>query len=126
MIKKILLIALGGGIGSVIRYIAAFFVEKHLSCAFPLGTFVINITGCLLIGVLLGLSERYNFFNNELKFLLIIGLCGGYTTFSAFSTENLQLFESGRYLILTLYAAGSVFVGFSAVWFGNYLSKIFF
>ena len=123
MIKQILLVALGGGIGSAFRYLVSLGITKQFPCTFPLGTFIVNLTGCFIIGLLLGLSVRFSIFDNELKYLLIAGFCGGYTTFSTFSAENLKLLESGNYWTLSLYVAGSVILGLLAVWGGNLLSK---
>jgi len=124
MIKQIALVALGGSAGSVLRYLVSTGIVKRFPFTFPLGTFIVNITGCLVIGFLLGLLIRHSLQNGELKFLLITGFCGGYTTFSAFSSENLQLFQSGNYWTLAWYIAGSVLLGLIAVWSGTLLSKM--
>ena len=124
MIKNLLLVGLGGGIGSMLRYLVSLLINKYSFLTFPFATFVVNMSGCLLIGLLLGLSEKYSAFNSELRYLLVIGLCGGYTTFSTFSAENVQLLENGNYLIFGLYALGSVSVGLFALWLGYMISKI--
>ena len=124
MIKQIALVALGGSVGSVLRYLLSSWIVKQFPHTFPLGTFIVNITGCIVIGFLLGLLLRHNMQNGDMRLLLVVGLCGGYTTFSAFSSENLQLLQSGNYWTLTLYMVGSVFLGLLAVWGGNLLSKI--
>ncbi|MCL1934533.1 MAG: fluoride efflux transporter CrcB [Candidatus Azobacteroides sp.] len=124
MTKQLLLVALGGGVGSTFRYVTSSWIVKHFPYIFPLSTFIINITGCFIIGFLMGLSIRYSILNNELKYLLIVGFCGGYTTFSTFSAENIRLFETGNYWTLALYIMISVASGLIAVWGGNILSKI--
>jgi len=124
MIKQVALVALGGSVGSVLRYLTSLWIVKRFPFTFPLGTFIVNITGCFVMGFLLGLLICHNIQNSELKFLLIVGLCGGYTTFSAFSTESLQLFEAGNYWTLALYISGSILLGLIAVWGGNLLSKM--
>ena len=85
-----------------------------------MGTFVVNIIGCFLIGVFLSYFLKAD---NSLKFLLIAGFCGGFTTFSAFSAENYSLYQSGNYLVLGLYVFGSLLLGFIAVVIGFQLMK---
>ncbi|MDR1056389.1 MAG: fluoride efflux transporter CrcB [Prevotellaceae bacterium] len=122
--KQILLVGLGGGVGSILRYLTSFFIFKKYSTAFPWGTFVVNILGCLIIGFLIGLSEKSDILDKDLRLLLVTGFCGGYTTFSAFSAENFQLFETGNYILLTTYIAASVIIGILATWSGYILAKI--
>ena len=125
MIKQLILITIGGGLGSALRYLTSLGMTKYFPyIVFPLGTFVVNIIGCFIMGLLVGLSTRFAILDNELRFLLIIGFCGGYTTFSTFSLENLKLFEAGNYWTLAFYIAASVVIGFIALWGGNLLSKI--
>ena len=124
MIKQIALVALGGSTGSVLRYLASLWIMKRFSYKFfPLGTFIVNITGCFILGFLLGLLFSYNIKSEESKLLLIVGFCGGFTTFSALSSESLHLFETGNYWTLAFYITGSVLLGLVAVWTGNLLSK---
>ncbi len=124
MIKEILIVALGGGVGSALRYLTSTWGAKYGLYGFPLGTFSVNIVGCLIAGIVIGLSSKYPLFNGELRLLLMVGFCGGYTTFSAFSAESVKLFEAGSYLILFLYIIASVVLGMVALWCGNLLSKI--
>jgi CrcB protein len=121
--KTILLIGLGGGIGSIMRYLTSMLVAKQVSSVFPWATFVVNIIGCLVAGIILGVLERQQVLNSDLKFLLITGFCGGYTTFSAFSVENIQLLQSGHSLIALLYISISILLGVMAVWVGMTLIK---
>jgi CrcB protein len=125
MIKQMLLVGLGGGVGSALRYLTAWFVGRHVSCPFPLGTFAVNVLGCFLIGLLAGLSARGGLLGEEARLLLIAGFCGGYTTFSAFSIENVSLFEGGNYLTLAAYVLASVLTGVGAVWLGGLTSRVF-
>ena len=122
MIKQILLVGLGGGIGSILRYLVSLLINKYNLSAFPLATFIVNVSGCLLIGIFMGLSVKYISFTNDLRYLLIIGLCGGYTTFSTFSAENMRLLENGNYFMFGLYALGSVVVGLFVLWLGYLIS----
>ncbi|MFV0484407.1 MAG: fluoride efflux transporter CrcB [Bacteroidales bacterium] len=124
MVKQLTLVALGGGAGSALRYLTSLYFMRSFSCNFPLGTFVVNIAGSFIIGLLVGLSVCCGILNNELRFLLIIGFCGGYTTFSTFSVESLRLFEAGNYYILALYISASIIAGLLAVLGGNALARI--
>ncbi|MCL2598152.1 MAG: fluoride efflux transporter CrcB [Paludibacter sp.] len=124
MNKQLILITLGGGVGSAFRYLTSSWIMKHFPSTYPLGTFAVNITGCFIIGFLMGLSIRYSVFDRDLRYLLITGFCGGYTTFSAFSAENMRLLDNGNYWILALYIIMSVIFGLTAVWGGNSISKM--
>lgn len=123
MIKTLLIVGLGGSIGSVVRFLLqrSFTSEQH--GGFPTGTLVVNLTGCLLIGLLWGLSEKSNTFNSELKLFLFTGLCGGFTTFSAYSQESLNLLRDGRFYLFLLYAGSTLLAGFCLTWLGYYLTK---
>ena len=121
--KTILYIALGGGLGSVLRYLTAVVMNKYFQSSFPYATFVTNMLGCLLIGLFFGYLEKHNAISQDLKFFLITGFCGGYTTFSTFSHENVQLLESNQMLLTFLYIGLSVLLGLMATWFGLFLAK---
>jgi CrcB protein len=110
-VKAILIIWLGGGIGSVLRYLVQLGISKLVTVTFPAGTFLVNITGCFVIGLLYGLSGRYAALTSEWRLFLITGLCGGYTTFSSFSYESISLFRQGNYTYFILYTVLSVLIG---------------
>ena len=121
--RAIILVGIGGGIGSIFRYLTAMFVAKYFQPSFPWATFVANILGCLIIGLLLGFFERHQIINPDLKYLFVTGFCGGYTTFSTFAAENVNLFNSGNSLTAFAYIAASIIVGLFAVWLGLMLTK---
>jgi len=124
MSRIFLLIGAGGFIGSIARYLTASWLTKLFPSAFPYGTFAVNIIGCLAIGIIYGLSERYSWFTPEWRFFLATGLCGGYTTFSAFALENVNLLQSSNYLTFAIYSIGSFALGLLAVFGGILLTKI--
>ncbi len=125
MLKTLLYIGTGSFIGGIARYLTARAVQNSIASAFPYGTMVVNILGCLLIGLIFGISERTNLINDEWRIFLTVGFCGGFTTFSTFANENMNLLRDGNFFHFALYTGLSVFLGLIAVFFGNALTKIF-
>lgn len=124
MIKTILLIGSGGFLGSVARY---FISKLNLSMSLysiPVGTLLVNITGSLLIGILMGISERSTVLTTESRLFLMVGLCGGFTTFSSFTMENLTLMHNGQFLPVLIYTGASLLLGFLAVFFGYAVTNL--
>lgn len=124
MIKSILLIGLGGGIGSIARYFCQKWFADNIQHPFPWGTFVVNILGCFLIGVFYALSEKSTLLSPQTRLFLITGLCGGFTTFSTFAFENTNLLRSGDMVYTLLYVGASVILGIGAVFAGIGLIKL--
>lgn len=119
--RNLVYIFLGGGFGSVMRFLISNYTQKLWNVnAFPMGTFVVNMTGCFLIGLL---TAYFIKIDNSLKYLLITGVCGGYTTFSTFSAENFSLWQNGNYNILIFYALLSLILGLLMVFVGFNLIK---
>ena len=123
MIKTILLVGIGGAVGSMLRYLTSIVVQKYYASVFPLATFLTNIIGCFLIGIIVGLLAKNQMSDSNLKWLLVTGFCGGYTTFSAFGFENVSLLQSNNSTTAFLYIAASIIIGLAAVWGGLLLTK---
>lgn len=115
MIRNFLLVALGGALGSVLRHAASLIIPaKH----FPWPTLAVNIAGSFLIGLILALSTKEESFLYNWKLFLATGICGGFTTFSAFSQENMELLQNGKYLLALTYIVVSIVLGIVAVFLG--------
>ncbi|HOZ79358.1 MAG TPA: fluoride efflux transporter CrcB [Ferruginibacter sp.] len=114
MLKEFLLVGAGGALGSMLRYAGNLLYHSK---SFPLATFVINILGSFAIGMVMGWCLR-NESSANWKLFLATGICGGFTTFSAFSFENLLLLQNGKIFLSLLYITGSVVAGIAAAWLG--------
>ena len=121
--KQLFFVFIGGGFGSVLRYIIGKYLNNSES-SFPLGTFTVNILGSLLIGIIIGLAAKNNTLTENQTLLLATGFCGGFTTFSTFAYENHVLFKSGDFTSFALYTFASFIIAFLAVFAGIYLSRI--
>jgi len=121
-VKQLLLVFVGGGIGSVLRFL----IGKYLNNAetgIPYGTFAANIIGSLLIGIILGLAVKQNTLSQNQILFLATGFCGGFTTFSTFAYENHVFLKAGDFTSFAIYTIASFIVGFLAVFAGIFLAK---
>ncbi len=119
--KLILIVLFSSGAGGVLRYGIQSWMSKPQQSPFPLSTFIVNILGCLLIGIFFALSQKANLLSPEWRLALLTGFCGGFTTFSTFAFENVALLRSGDYGIFFLYIVASVVLGIAAVFAGSML-----
>jgi fluoride exporter len=120
MIKHFLWVGLGGMAGSMLRYAITLAFK---SSSFPLATFTVNIAGSFVIGLVLGTALKSPYFDANWRLFLATGICGGFTTFSAFTAEGVQLLQQQRYSVFFLYFALSIVLGLGATWLGITLTK---
>lgn len=126
MLRNLLIVGTGGLIGTVMRYLVQVHIEKLLGSTFPMGTFLINILGSFIIGVVYGLVDKGNLIGPEWRLFLAVGLCGGFTTFSTFSADTLNLLKDNSFIQMLSYTGGSVLFGLLAVYFGIILARTIF
>lgn len=120
---NILLVGLGGGAGSILRYLCQKWVNESYHQNFPLATFLVNLSGCFLIGIFYAMGEKGNILSPQTRLLLVTGFCGGFTTFSTFTYEGIQLIMEHRWMTFLLYTLLSVAAGLVATYFGYKLTS---
>jgi len=119
--KALALVALGGGFGAACRYLLSTALMRGAAGGFPFGTWLVNVSGCFLIGLWAGLATRYAWLNGDLRLLLVTGVLGGFTTFSAFGLESLHLLRRDEWMLAGMYVGGSVVIGLGMVLLGWWL-----
>ncbi|MBA3647923.1 MAG: fluoride efflux transporter CrcB [Chitinophagales bacterium] len=125
MNRIFLLVGAGGFLGSVARFYFTQFINSCFPSAFPFGTITVNVIGCLLMGFLYALAEKTGLLSSEWLIFLTIGVCGGFTTFSGFSYENMVLIQAGQYGTALLYTLASVLFCFGALFIGKSILNFF-
>ena len=124
MLKTLLLVGAGGFLGSIGRYLGSLYGNRLIpSDGFPFGTFLVNILGCFLIGLIYGLAEKHDWVTPEARLFLATGFCGGFTTFSTFSHESFTLLNNGQHTHFVLYISLSVLIGIALAFAGLTLGK---
>lgn len=122
--KTILFVGLGGGIGSIIRYLLSQLIQKSFPNSFPWGTFTVNVLGAFIAGIFLTIIGKNENPESMWKYLLITGFCGGFTTFSAFASENILLIQQGNTNLAILYIFLSIVIGLLFIWLGIMTGKL--
>ena len=124
MLKTLLCIAAGSGLGGVARYLVGRWVQSLSGAAlFPWGPFAVNVAGCFIIGLIYGAIDRGTNIPQDVKIFLTVGFCGGFTTFSTFIHENYMLFDSSEFPALALYAGASFTVGLLLAYAGHWIAR---
>lgn len=123
MLRTFFFIGVGSFAGGVFRYACSRFVQTHFDTVLPWGTLVVNVSGCFMLGLLYGLFERNFFVSNDLRLLLTVGLCGGFTTFSTFMHENYALLDERNMTWAVLYSMLSLGLGLLCTHCGHWLVK---
>lgn len=122
-IKNLFIVFVGSGIGGSLRYAVQYWMGTKSLGNFPAGTFMVNIIGCFLIGIIYSIASKEQWLSLELRMALATGFCGGFTTFSAFALENVTLLRNGNYISFSLYLGMSILFGIAAVIAGIYILK---
>jgi len=125
MINNLLIIGLGGFLGSVLRYSSQQFLQRLFDTVFPIGTMTVNILGSFIIGVVYALAERYQWMTPEWRLFLAVGFCGGFTTFSSFSFELQRMLGLHEIMLGGIYLIGSVVLGVTATILGVWIIRLF-
>jgi CrcB protein len=121
----VLLVGIGGFIGSALRYLVGGWVQQlSQSIAFPYGTLTVNLIGCFVIGLLSELAESHGLFSPEARAVVLIGLLGGFTTFSTFSNETYNLARGGQTLTSFMYLGAHILFGLGFAWFGHIVAQL--
>ena len=123
MLKEFFIVGAGSFMGGGARFVVSKALQTLVAMPFPLGTFMVNVTGCLLIGFFSALNYGGGYMTPATKLLLTTGFCGGFTTFSTFVNESMLLGKDGSIALTGLYTGGSVAAGFLCLWVGNCLAR---
>ena len=118
-----LLVFIGGGIGAVFRYLLAGWIYEVVGTDFPYGTLVVNVIGCFVIGLFMTIAEDRFLISPSLRILVAVGIIGGFTTFSTFNFETLELLKDGTVVLAMLNIGASIVLGLSAAWIGSIVGR---
>lgn len=124
ILSKYMYIAVGGAVGAIARFWVDSAVASRLGTRFPYGTFVVNMTACVIIGFSLTFLAKRTDLNPAWRFLIPIGFVGAYSTFSSYEWETVSILRNGEFSMTALYVFGSLFLGLVAIWFGILLAEI--
>ena len=123
ILRAILLVGIGSAGGGILRFLIGKWIHNLISTSFPLGTMIVNIAGCFIIGLVYGIFSRETSADASMQLLLATGFCGGFTTFSSFMHENMVMLENGNLLQLAAYTILSIILGITALYLAVYLLR---
>ncbi|MBE6339529.1 MAG: fluoride efflux transporter CrcB [Bacteroidales bacterium] len=123
MFYNVLFVALGGALGSVARFLISKATQSVCTLSFPIATLIVNVLGCFIIGLLYAIFERNAAIDSNIRLMLTVGFCGGFTTFSTFINENFNLIGNGNFVVSAIYIGLSVVLGFIGVWLGAWVIR---
>ena len=122
--KQLLIVGLGGFIGSVARFLVSKLNLYWHFLSIPMGTLTVNVIGSFVIGFIVGISQKSDILSADVRLFLMVGVCGGFTTFSSFTNENMMLMQNGQFATALLYTGSSLLFGFLAVYLGYFSTNL--
>lgn len=122
--KQLLFVGLGGFLGSIARYLVSKLNLYWHFLSIPMGTLTVNVLGSLVIGFIVGISQKSELISSDMRLFLMVGVCGGFTTFSSFTNENMMLMQNGQFATALLYTGSSILLGFLAVYLGYFITNL--
>jgi len=125
MVRSLLVVGFGGFLGTIFRFLISRYFQVNVTSVFPWGTFIVNIIGCLLIGIIYGISEKSGILSSDVRLFLTVGICGGFTTFSTLSNDAFLLLRQDEWLLFAFYTSLSLFFGLLAVYIGRLTINLF-
>ena len=121
--KELIAVFIGSGLGGLTRFVLGKYIDGLHDHPFPLGTFVVNVVACFALGFIIGLADHKNILSPTARLFLTVGFCGGFSTFSTFSSETLTLFQQGHNINLVLYILASVLLCVTATFTGLFIAE---
>ena len=125
LLKSLVIVGIGGFIGTVLRFLTSLYFQANSMSHFPWATFTVNIAGSFLIGLFYGISEKGNLMPSDVRLFLTVGLCGGFTTFSSISNDAFIMLQGREWMRFSLYTTMSFLFGLIAIYMGRTLIKLF-
>jgi fluoride exporter len=123
-VALVIYVALGGALGSVARFLLSHLVHRYAAAGFPYGTFTVNIIGCAAFGLIIGFAENRIALTPAIRAFFLVGVLGGFTTFSAFTFDTIELLRTAAFLRAAINVLGQITIGLAALWLGFVVAKL--